>query len=138
MLLVVFDAINNILEVGSIKDKYYIISVGVCGGLSKIEHLQEHDVEEVYENAFNILSIYSEEDDRTEEKIFPPVMGTYHFNFIRRKNLTRSLNALLALPVTTLPLCNVVLLFDEISVHLASVHDKILSVLYLCLYQYQC
>lgn len=69
MIIVVLDALNNILKVGkkenSMEDNEYADIVEECGGLDTLEELQRHENEEVYEKSVKILQNYfeSEEDD---------------------------------------------------------------------------
>jgi len=70
MIIVVLDAMNNILKVGKkdshmTEDNAYADIVEECGGLDTLEELQRHENEEVYDKSVNILQNYfeSEEDD---------------------------------------------------------------------------
>lgn len=71
MIIVVLDAIENILKVGLKKStngsegNLYADAVEECGGLDALEDLQRHENEEIYEKSVKILQVYfeSEEDD---------------------------------------------------------------------------
>ena len=56
MLLVALDAIEQILKLGSQENLDYIFVVK-CDGLKSIENLQEHESDEVYRKAVNIIEI---------------------------------------------------------------------------------
>lgn len=70
MVMVVLDALINILKVGQkqskgTEDNHYAEMVEECGGLDLLEELQRHENEEVYDKCVKILQEYfeSEEDD---------------------------------------------------------------------------
>lgn len=70
MIMVILDAIDNILKVGKqdstvTEDNSYCDLVEECGGLDQLEDLQRHENEEIYEKSVKILQEYfeSEEDD---------------------------------------------------------------------------
>jgi len=71
MIMVVLDALDNILKVGlrdspgGSEDNKYADIVEECGGLDTLEELQRHENEEVYDKSVKILQAYfeSEEDD---------------------------------------------------------------------------
>lgn len=74
---VCLNALDNILSVGE-SDKNsgktganpYVELVNECGGLDKIENLQEFDNDEVYKKAIEILESYWDEEDQNEAPIF--------------------------------------------------------------------
>jgi len=71
MIMVVLDALENILKVGLADanegngENAYADIVEECGGLDTLEELQRHENEEVYEKSVKLLQDYfeSEEDD---------------------------------------------------------------------------
>jgi hypothetical protein len=70
MIMVVLDALDNILKVGKkdangTEDNQYADLVEECGGLDILEDLQRHENEEIYEKSVKLLQEYfeSEEDD---------------------------------------------------------------------------
>jgi hypothetical protein len=70
MIMVVLDALDNILKIGRkdakvTEDNQYSDLVEECGGLDTLEDLQRHENEEIYEKSVRLLQEYfeSEEDD---------------------------------------------------------------------------
>ncbi|KAI1712662.1 armadillo/beta-catenin-like repeat domain-containing protein [Ditylenchus destructor] len=62
---VVLDGLNNILKKSGPRTDEVCQKIEECGGLDKIEHLQNHESEEIYKMAYEIIDNYfsSEEDD---------------------------------------------------------------------------
>ncbi|VDD96399.1 unnamed protein product [Enterobius vermicularis] len=62
---VVLDGLNNILKMAGPKTDAVCTMIEECGGLDKIEHLQNHENEEIYKLAYEIIDNYfsSETDD---------------------------------------------------------------------------
>lgn len=75
MLLVVLDAIEGILKVGRDASRDYIGFVDECGGLDKIETLQEHQNNDVYQKAICIIETYFGTDEMEDENILPMIEG---------------------------------------------------------------
>ncbi|XP_020108788.1 importin subunit alpha-4-like [Ananas comosus] len=74
---VCLNALDNILSVGESDKKSgktgtnpYVELVNECGGLDKIENLQEFDNDEVYKKAIEVLESYWDEEDQNEAPIF--------------------------------------------------------------------
>jgi len=66
VIQVVLDGINNILKMADEEVEAVCTLIEECGGLDKIEALQNHDNEDVYKLAYEILDTYfgsSEEED---------------------------------------------------------------------------
>ena len=70
MILVALDAIENILDIGEWKGYGYAIFCYECGGIDKLEELQNHMNEEVYEKALQIIDRYFGEEEATN--VNPP------------------------------------------------------------------
>uniref|UniRef100_A0A183BSF2 SICA antigen n=1 Tax=Globodera pallida TaxID=36090 RepID=A0A183BSF2_GLOPA len=64
-LCVVLDGLNNILKKSGPHTDEVCQKIEECGGLDKIEHLQNHESEEIYKMAYEIIDNFfsSEEDD---------------------------------------------------------------------------
>ena len=62
---VVLDGLNNILKMAGPRSDAICNMIEECGGLDKIEHLQNHENEEIYKLAYEIIDNYfsSETDD---------------------------------------------------------------------------
>ncbi|KAL3104108.1 hypothetical protein niasHS_002135 [Heterodera schachtii] len=62
---VVLDGLNNILKKSGPHTDEVCQKIEECGGLDKIEHLQNHESEEIYKMAYEIIDNFfsSEEDD---------------------------------------------------------------------------
>lgn len=80
MMLVVLDAIDHILRVGQKCSRDYIGFVDECDGLDKIENLQEHANNDVYEKAVHIIETYYGVDEEEDENLAPAIHGdTFSF-----------------------------------------------------------
>eukprot|EP00466_Bigelowiella_natans_P004507 jgi/Bigna1/79921/fgenesh1_pg.66_\ len=71
VIIVALDALIKILEHGA-KNSYdstnrYADEVESCGGLDKIEELQRHDNEDIYEKVVSIIKTYFETEDDDED-----------------------------------------------------------------------
>ena len=75
ILLVVLDAIESILRVGCKTGRDYVGFVDECDGLDKIEMLQEHENEEVYEKAISIIEKYFGVEEGEDQNLVPTVQG---------------------------------------------------------------
>ncbi|CAF0784734.1 unnamed protein product [Brachionus calyciflorus] len=83
VLVVVLDALNNILKL-AVGDENDLLSVTgqieECGGLDKIEELQNHRNEEIYKLAFDIIDKYfTDEDDEDLPVNISENQNTYNF-----------------------------------------------------------
>lgn len=84
VVTVVLDALTNILnaasKVGASDNVCCFIEQ--CGGLDKIELLQQHENEDVYKAAFGIIDTYFGSEGDEDEEIAPQVEsnGTYEFS----------------------------------------------------------
>lgn len=88
IILVALNGIENILRAGEaiIKDyggqNMYSIQVEECFGLDKIEHLQEHENEEIYHKAYEIIETYFRDDEKEiEDANIAPEATSQHYNF---------------------------------------------------------
>lgn len=73
--MVVLDAIEKILKVGSTCGRDYVGFVDECDGLDKIEGLQEHQNTEIYEKVVSIIESYFGVEENEDENILPVIEG---------------------------------------------------------------
>jgi importin subunit alpha-1 len=86
IILVALEGLENILKVGEKEAKdtginEYAALVEECSGIDKLEQLQNHQHNEIYEKAVNILELYFAAEEE-EQSILPqvnPGTGTYSF-----------------------------------------------------------
>lgn len=81
IILIVLEALDKILKAGQLTRRDYVGAVDECDGLDKIELLQEHQNNEVYEKAIYIIETYFGIDEGGEdENILPSSEGdTFSF-----------------------------------------------------------
>jgi importin subunit alpha-6/7 len=80
ILAVVLEAIEAVLQLGNTLNLNYSQMFDELGGLDKLEELQEHPSEEIYEQSVKILEQYFGVEDEEDENIVPAhVNGTFHF-----------------------------------------------------------
>jgi hypothetical protein len=72
IILSALTAISKILRVGAESDRDYTRLVDGCGGLEKVERLQEHESDEVYRLAQGIIETYFGIDDEADTAPSPP------------------------------------------------------------------
>ena len=92
IIMVCLEALENILKVGeAVKssgltgdENLFGILVEDAGGLEKIENLQSHDNDDIYQKAVKILEEFWTEDDDEEEgnNEIPDITPPDLFNFI--------------------------------------------------------
>jgi importin subunit alpha-1 len=75
MVIVALDAIDNILTVSERKGYSYGLLFDECGGIEKVETLQTHNDQKIYEKAIEILDRYFGEDDAEDENLAPAFNG---------------------------------------------------------------
>ena len=84
------EGLENILKVGEADKEsgnngginIYAQAIDECEGLDKIENLQTHDNNEIYEKAVKILERYWAEEDEEEQNLQDGVDGNQQgFNF---------------------------------------------------------
>ena len=63
------DAIENILTVGERHDLSYICAMNNCGGIDKLEKVQEHDNDDIHEKALHLLEKFFEEDNESQNPV---------------------------------------------------------------------
>lgn len=88
MIMVAMEGIENILRVGK-KEMHltggtnkFAENVEECNGLDRLEELQKHDNNEIYEKAISILKAYFESEEDEDAGITPQVAGNgqqFHF-----------------------------------------------------------
>lgn len=68
---VVLDGLNNILKIAG--SQFYSIasSIEECGGLDKIESLQNHENEDIYKLAYEIIDQYFSDDVDEDPTVMP-------------------------------------------------------------------
>jgi len=71
IVMVAMEGIENLLRVGKTDSRgglnKYTELVEECGGLDRLEQLQRHENEEIYEKAVKILRTYFDSEEETEE-----------------------------------------------------------------------
>jgi len=87
MILVLLDALDNILKVGLkdsgvAEDNKYAEYIEECGGLDTLEELQRHENEDVYEKSVRILNTHFESEEEDGMGMAPEVdQSTGQFTF---------------------------------------------------------
>ncbi|XP_059080925.1 importin subunit alpha-3-like [Tigriopus californicus] len=78
---VVLDGINNILKMAGTDLEAITSMVEECGGLDKIESLQNHENVEIYKLAYEIIEQYFSEDAEEDQNLAPQMVeGSFQFN----------------------------------------------------------
>uniref|UniRef100_A0A4W3JLT0 Importin subunit alpha n=1 Tax=Callorhinchus milii TaxID=7868 RepID=A0A4W3JLT0_CALMI len=80
---VVLDGLNNILKMAGEEASTIAEMIEECGGLEKIEALQQHENEEIYKLAYEIIDQYFSGDDIDEDPSLLPEAtqaGTFSFD----------------------------------------------------------
>lgn len=89
LLILVLDTLSSILAVGKRQEKAWDVILDEVGGLEKIEQLQNHRIEAVYEKAASIIRDYfsgeQEEENVKDENIAPFSKGDCFAFGIRQK-----------------------------------------------------
>ncbi|CAD5234302.1 unnamed protein product [Bursaphelenchus xylophilus] len=67
---VVLDGLNNILKKSQARSEEICQKIEECGGLDKIEHLQNHESQEIYKMAYEIIDAFFSPGDE-EELVMP-------------------------------------------------------------------
>ncbi|RWS15915.1 importin subunit alpha-3-like protein [Dinothrombium tinctorium] len=78
---VVLDGIRNILKTAG--KNFYSIAADIekCGGLDKIEHLQNHENEDIYKLAYEIIDQYFSDDNDEDPSLMPKTdAGGFQFD----------------------------------------------------------
>lgn len=99
VIMIALEGLENILEVGA-KDaltsgeNIYRTTLESCGGLDKLEDLQDFDSEKVYRRVSKLLREYcgaeEDEDDMDENTPFDAPVETSDFNFGGDKNMNNN------------------------------------------------
>lgn len=77
---VVLDGLNNILRMAANNYQPIATLIEQCGGLDKIETLQNHENEEIYQLAYDIIDKYFS-DNEEDEPALAPTTGEAGFEF---------------------------------------------------------
>uniref|UniRef100_A0AAR2LDH9 Importin subunit alpha n=1 Tax=Pygocentrus nattereri TaxID=42514 RepID=A0AAR2LDH9_PYGNA len=80
---VVLDGLKNILLMAGEQASAVTVIIEECGGLEKIENLQQHENEYIYKLAFEIIDMYFSGDDIDEDSSLVPEAtqgGTFTFS----------------------------------------------------------
>uniref|UniRef100_A0A671LXH5 Importin subunit alpha n=2 Tax=Sinocyclocheilus anshuiensis TaxID=1608454 RepID=A0A671LXH5_9TELE len=80
---VVLDGLSNILKMADDEAETIANLIEECGGLEKIEQLQNHENEDIYKLAYEIIDQFFSSDDIDEDSNLVPEAiqgGTYSFN----------------------------------------------------------
>lgn len=75
MVLVALDAIDNMLTVSERQGYSYGLLFDECGGIEKVEALQTHSDQKIYEKSIEILDRYFGEDEAEDENLAPAFNG---------------------------------------------------------------
>ncbi|KAK4880320.1 hypothetical protein RN001_008466 [Aquatica leii] len=79
---VVLDGINNMLKMAGPEAEPILANmIEECGGLDKIEQLQNHDNIDIYKLAFDIIAQYFSGDGDEDTNLAPPAAGDAGFHF---------------------------------------------------------
>uniref|UniRef100_A0AAQ5Y2E5 Importin subunit alpha n=1 Tax=Amphiprion ocellaris TaxID=80972 RepID=A0AAQ5Y2E5_AMPOC len=80
---VVLDGLSNILKMADDEAETIANLIEECGGLEKVEQLQNHENEDIYKLAYEIIDQFFSSDDIEEDSTLVPEAiqgGTYGFN----------------------------------------------------------
>ncbi|KAI4814898.1 hypothetical protein KUCAC02_005074, partial [Chaenocephalus aceratus] len=80
---VVLDGLSNILKMADDEAETIANLIEECGGLEKVEQLQNHENEDIYKLAYEIIDQFFSSDDIDEDTSLVPEAiqgGTYGFN----------------------------------------------------------
>lgn len=75
MTLVALDAIHNILTVGERNNYRYSVILDECGGIEKLEDLQAHQDQEIYDRVVEIIERFFGEEEVEDENLAPTYDG---------------------------------------------------------------
>eukprot|EP00457_Paulinella_chromatophora_P008161 gb/GEZN01008190.1/.p1 GENE.gb/GEZN01008190.1/~~gb/GEZN01008190.1/.p1 ORF type:complete len:283 (-),score=58.27 gb/GEZN01008190.1/:153-1001(-) len=87
IVMVALEGIENTLKIGqqeadsSGSDNLFCDIIEECGGVDKLEKLQHHDNDEVYEKAASILSNFFRGDEGEDEMAIAPQANNNEFSF---------------------------------------------------------
>lgn len=83
MLILAMDALEAIIQSDSSPDKsQFIRLIDNCGGVEKLENLQEHECNEVYAKSVRLIELYFGGEDFEDENVAPEVVnGANVFSF---------------------------------------------------------
>ena len=71
MIQVVLDGLNNMLKLAGSEVEAVAAMVEECGGLDKIEALQNHENVEIYKLAYEIIEQYFSDEVNQEVFLYP-------------------------------------------------------------------
>lgn len=81
------EAIENLIRVGDAHGKDYRLFLDECNGIDKIEGLQHHTNDKIYEKVVQIIEELFGGDDHTDENLVPATDGDTYVFGIPSKNL---------------------------------------------------
>jgi hypothetical protein len=82
LVLVALDAIESILKLGKERGKSYHVFFEEADGISKLENLQHHTNDKVYDKAVELIeTYYGVEDDEGDENLMPEESSDGYFAF---------------------------------------------------------
>jgi len=87
---VVLDGLSNILKVAGDRVEAIAVSIEECGGLDKIENLQNHENADIYKQAFEIIEKYFSSDIDNEDEAVAPAQSNGQFQFDVKKDVESS------------------------------------------------
>ena len=80
MVQVVLDGINNLLKLAGTELEQVTATIEECGGLDKIESLQNHENVEIYKLAYEIIEQYF--SDEVSWKLWRFIDVIFFFNWL--------------------------------------------------------
>ncbi len=78
---VVLDGINNLLKMADSDMEAITAMIEECGGLDKIESLQNHENVEIYKLAYEIIEQYFSEEGDDDPNLAPQLQADGNFQF---------------------------------------------------------
>mmetsp|Transcript_25592 Transcript_25592/g.36056 ORF Transcript_25592/g.36056 Transcript_25592/m.36056 type:complete len:570 (+) Transcript_25592:99-1808(+) len=75
MVMVALEALEKVLEIGEKYERAYVHSIDECDGIDKLEKLQEHSNDAIYEKTIDLIETYFGRDDVEDENLAPEVDG---------------------------------------------------------------
>jgi len=94
ILLVVLEAIEKILSIGEKNGRGFPSLIDENGGVEKIEKLQEHENDDIYNKCVKIIETYFNGEEVDDENIAPTVQNNeFKFGVTQVKNLDADMSA---------------------------------------------
>jgi importin subunit alpha-6/7 len=81
MILVALDTIQHILTIGEKNNYRYDVTFDECGGIEKLEELQSHSDQAVYEKVVELIEKFFGEEENGEDENLAPAYDDNEFSF---------------------------------------------------------